>query len=605
MSISLPLFQTRAFQMDLARQPEQLPAVKRVVAAAAGFGFNQCHLYLENSIRLEAYGAAGRGLSKEDAVELVAFAEKCGVEIVPSINLLGHVENFLVYDEFKEMDEARDGTRQPWQKLHNCLCPSSPRTRAWVAEVIAEIAPLFTSSHLHVGLDETWMLGSCNLCREWAAGRGLGALFTSHAAYLNSLVKSAGKRMWMWADMCFYYDSVIDNLPRDIVMVDWNYEHIGATPLFSFRNWRAVDSTRILKEAGFTVVPAAITNLENVRTFSRYAAGLGADTFLVTDWEGSHRFPDGLATTLCAAGHYLTHGELPEWQIAGEKLLPSLTLLEQRDFLMAIEGGKSDPEAALDVLRQHREELLCQVKRNEILQGFVQGEVAALKRETDLAARQVLRRGGAEVSVMDPLLLRLERALMYSAEWLELLAELAVAYNEKSGDRAIYDAAQNTHKGLISLKERVTAFCDRPGEATFPGEPVVLTLNLVGLDPSAHACEIDIGDTLEEMERVYYVDILPTAMSATKQVDIAIKKVPRFLRLAISGYARIGVASVLCRTLEGDMMPQRVVKAAGDVVDPQHLLDPDRKATLFNEPDIGKVWRVADPDSNNYVVLEY
>ncbi len=607
MKVQAPLFQTRAFQIDLGRQPERLPALQRVVATAARAGFNQCHLYLENSLRLEAFGPAGRGLSKTEMGDLIAFANGHGVEIVPSFNFLGHAENFLAHDAFKEMDEVRDGARQPWQAWHNCFCPSLPRTRAWMKEVIDEAVTVFPSPSFHVGLDETWTLGSCPLCRQRAAEIGLGGVFAAHAAYLNGLVREHGRRMWMWADMCFYYEGVLERLPREIVMVDWHYGHLAELPVFSFRNWRAIDSTSQLVDAGFTVVPGGGFDIDNVRTFTRYVGGHGIDTFLATSWEGSLRFPDADLPALCAVGNYLATGALADWRTIGAQLLPEWKEAERREFMLALQSGHGgDPEPALDVLRHAPEAPLTLAVRNGLLHRFVQKEAGAVARECDFAARQVLRRGGDAAALFAPLAHRLERALQAGAEWRMVLDRLLAAYGETEGDRAIYGAAKQLLSTLRELKRKIAAFCAAPGVAAFPGHAVALVLELVGLDPCAHACRIEVGASADALKTVYEVNALPLRSDGgTAEVVIPLAEAPRFVRLGINGYARIGVSSLRCRTPEADLLPQRVAATGGMVSDVHHLLVWDRKAALFNEPDVAAVWLKNDVVSDNFVLLEF
>lgn len=605
MTTPSPLFKTRAFQIDLGRQPERLPALKRMVASAARFGFNQCHLYLENSLRLEAFGPAGRGLSKAEMIELIAFADGHGVEIVPSFNLLGHAEHFLAHDAFKEMDEIREGARQPWQAWHNCFCPSLPRTRAWVKEVIDEAVTVFPSTNMHVGLDETWTLGSCPLCRKRAAETGLGDIFATHAAYLNSLIQAHNRRMWMWADMCFYYEGVLERLPREIVMVDWYYDRIAESPLFSFRNWRAIDSTRQLVEAGFTVVPGSCVGLDNVRTFARYAAGLDIDTFLVTNWEGSMRFPDGDLPRLCLLGNYLKTGTLPDWQTAGAQLLPERSEAERQTFFLALHHAGEGPGAALDVWRSVPDDLQYQIAHSNRLQQFVQKEVADIVRESDFAARQVLRRGGDANAIFAPLVHRLAQAQQAAAEWQTVLEQLATLYGETEDERAIYGAAKRLTASLHEQAQQNATFCVSPSAATFPGKPVALVLNLVGLDPCAHACRIDAGSQENELETVYDVNALPLRSDGKGEIVIPLTEAPRFVRLSINGYARVGVASLRCRTLNADLLPKQVVASGGMVNDTHYLLEWDRKAALFNEPDVATVWLKNDVVSDNFVLLEF
>ena len=113
------------------------------------------------------------------------------------------------------------------------------------------------------------------------------------------------------------------------------------------------------------------------------------------------------------------------------------------------------------------------------------------------------------------------------------------------------------------------------------------------------------GDDPEKLQKVYDVSILPIGMSATATVNIPLPAAPHYVRLSINGYARVGVSTLLCRTPEADTMPVKIVACGGNVVDARHLLDPDRKAAFFNEPDIAAVWRQTDPQSDNFVLLQY
>lgn len=600
-----PLFGTRSFQLDLGRQPEKLVTLKRMVAAAARFGFNQCQLYLENAIKLEAFGPAATGSTKEEIRELIGFAEELGVEIVPSLNLLGHAENFLLHDEFKDMDELRDGARQPWQAWSICFCPSLERTRTWMKEVLDETATIFSSGNVHVGLDETWTLGSCKLCRAREEEIGLGGIFADHASWLNSVVKSQGRKMWMWADMCFYYGNVLDRLPRDIILVDWFYSRVAECPDFSFLNWRKMDSTKEMLDAGFTVVPAGSPSVENVRTFSRYVQGLGIDTFLMTSWEGTLRYPDVQLPEFCEVGNYLATGRMPDWKTAAEQLLPDETDTGRLEFMTAMRNKSHDPEPALTILRKHPDVILFQVKRNDILQSFVRNELREISAEAGFTARQVMRRGSCVATAFAPLLPRLQKALSAADEWQELLERLRPVFDNAKSDRGLYGDADELCAGLRELDKKIEAFCADPVVENFPGLAHALVLDIIPMDPSAHACKIAVGDDLSNLQEVYDVSAMPLANREYAEVVVPLAGSPRYVRVSINGYARVGVASVRCRTPGADLLPKQVIDQGGLVLDAGHLLEWDRKAALFNEPDIAKVWLAHKPVSDNFVLLEF
>jgi hypothetical protein len=92
----------------------------------------------------------------------------------------------------------------------------------------------FASPLIPVGLDEVLAIGRCERCR----GREAGEIFLEHVRFLHGVVTARGRRMLMWHDMVLdrvefagsvangpaaWAARVLDALPRDIVICDWQY----------------------------------------------------------------------------------------------------------------------------------------------------------------------------------------------------------------------------------------------------------------------------------------------------------------------------------------------------------------------------------------------
>jgi hypothetical protein len=597
------MFSTRAFQIDVARQPESLDTLQRVVADGARFGFNQCHLYLENKLRLDTFGSAAAGLSKDQMRDLIEFAAEREIEIVPSLNLLGHTEHSVRHEEFADLRENREGARRPDQDHDGCLCPSLDRTRSWAREVIEETAALFPSENFHVGLDETWPLGSCPLCRVRESEEGLGALFAGYANFLNDQVSDCGKTMWMWADMLFYFDGSLQRLDRDIVLVDWFYRPVENTPLQSFFNWRRVDTTRRLLEAGHRVVPAGGLGSENLRSFTRYAEGLGVREFLVTQWEGSDRFQDNYAIQRCRAGHLLTTGRMPDSAELGRRLLPDHGPQEQRLFVLASQAPACEADAALSILDGQEDSRLHRVTRSRLLQRSIVRAREVAERELHPICRDVLRGSGEESAALNRELRRLRRAARRCTEWQDLLAILAEEHGEERSARGIYGNADALCAAVEELRETVETFAADPAPETYPFAPAELVLEFIILDPCAHRCRALISDDGKAWEEVLSGGVPTGDRKATLRAGL--EEAPRFARVEVGGYARIGLANVRCETLAGTHTPRGLVEAAGNVVDPQHILRWDETCALLNEPDVESKWRVRGETPANYVVVAF
>ena len=125
-----------------------------------------------------------------------------------------------------------------------------------------------------------------------SAPRTFPDLFVSNAKYWDSLWKSRKKQLWMWADMAMHPSEVSpsfgtaptildaqkvrEGLPKDIVMVDWQYGGHDHFP-----------SLQKLKDAGFTkLVAATWFNPKNIQNFSKAAAEIGALGAMQTTWCG-------------------------------------------------------------------------------------------------------------------------------------------------------------------------------------------------------------------------------------------------------------------------------------------------------------------------------
>lgn len=194
----------------------------------------------------DAWHGAGAPLFTKDAVKrIAAYAESLGFEIVPLIQVHGHLEWILKHDAYSFLRE--NGTL-------NELCPcheeSIPKMRQWIDE-IAALHP--HASKIHLGCDETWHLGSCSRCRKAVendpAQRGNMGLFIDHAASLCRYAwEEKHLRPMIWDDM-FCRDNgkslkYCGAFPRETVFIHWKYgrnttEHLDLIRPAGFEVWGA------------------------------------------------------------------------------------------------------------------------------------------------------------------------------------------------------------------------------------------------------------------------------------------------------------------------------------------------------------------------------
>jgi hypothetical protein len=210
---------------------------------------------------------------------------------------------------------SRLGEMPGWHGLPggSTLCPGDAGSLRLVREMYEEFLPLFEPRDFNICCDETWELGK-GRSQARAQKVGVGRVYLDFMVELHRLCQSFGKRTNAWADIVLEHPDLLKDLPRDIVMLNWDYNANSA------RLARTVEIAR----AGlpFMVCPGTSswcthgTRLRNAVGNVRQAAvqGLehGAEGLLNTDWgDGGHR--NFLGVSL----HSFAHGAACSWNSRG------------------------------------------------------------------------------------------------------------------------------------------------------------------------------------------------------------------------------------------------------------------------------------------------
>ena len=260
--------------LDLAR--EQAPTFDHLVEYARvslDAGYDGIGLYLEHRFAYpSAPWAAGEGAVTPAMVRRLR-SEFPSLQLVPFLNLLGHVEGFLRCVEGVGLAE------EPGRGMQGC--PSNPEFARFCDGLLDDALAAFDSEVVHLGGDETDQLGRCPRC----TGRSLAELYSGHLAPLVERTVQAGRRPAIWGDMLLTHPDAAAGLPKETLVFDWQY----------FGGLR--DSAPKLTAAGFEVVgcptlhvyDAAWMHLDeserNVREVSRDVLDLGLAGTCLTTWE--------------------------------------------------------------------------------------------------------------------------------------------------------------------------------------------------------------------------------------------------------------------------------------------------------------------------------
>lgn len=300
----------RAVQLDLARQKETVPFLKSYIEKIADAGYNTLVFYVEGRIKTPSLSFAkdDECYTPDEIRDVVAHAQKFNVDVVPVVSLLGHANLFMRYPEMKVLSEGR-ANMPGWVGATFCL--SKPETRAFLEKYFDEVVQLFPSKYFHVGFDEAWDMGTCELCAPQRKAKGMGPLFTGFVKFAHDLCVRHGKRMWMWDDMYEFFPEELANCPKDVVMCNWKYEPVSAWGIRArFADSMRTDWMSLYRSYGIDALMCGNAFTDNLRTFTAYAKKqpncLGG---VVTQWEMSmyhhgFKFPVVLGAGIWWSKHF-------------------------------------------------------------------------------------------------------------------------------------------------------------------------------------------------------------------------------------------------------------------------------------------------------------
>jgi hypothetical protein len=279
-------FTIKGFHIDLRIQVMPMAALRRYVATLAEFGLNTLLIEWEATYPYDQYAVISNGYAytREEVVSFVAYCARLGIEVIPLQQCFGHVEYILRHERFAHLQESNKDISQ--------VCPLKESAAFDVfRDLLADVASTHRSRYIHIGGDETHLLGHCPQCRAKAQSEGKSRLYVDYFKEIARWVVKLGRRPVLWADMLLKYPEAAGQMPKESVFVDWNY---GWKPgLFG-------DVSRI-RECGFELWGAATlrahpdnhsltcweTHFHNIRDFIPYARAQGYKGMLLTSWSTS------------------------------------------------------------------------------------------------------------------------------------------------------------------------------------------------------------------------------------------------------------------------------------------------------------------------------
>ena len=305
-------YQIRAVQVDLARQMETIPLMKGFIDFIAENHYNTLFLYLEWRIRTKTFDIGKNdGYSAEELREIIDYAALRGIDVIPGLATLGHAELLLRQKKFASYSELREGFAGRFgQSFTPDFCPSLPETREFLDSYLSEVAEIFTETpYFHVGGDEVFDMAFCSECRKKAAGfDGEARLYLEHFKFIHQVVTKLGKRMMLWDDMFEFYSAILPEMPRDIIMVNWQYQENVRGFQGHFCNLCFYEQMDQYDRLGFDYLTAPADSCwNNIDTSTVHGDQHHPMGGLLTSWEKSNSLLYKYFPSMAAAGLLWDH----------------------------------------------------------------------------------------------------------------------------------------------------------------------------------------------------------------------------------------------------------------------------------------------------------
>lgn len=288
-------FKMDGMMLDCSRNGVmKLDVVKKFIRYMALMGLDTLMLYTEDTYEVPEYPYFGymRGrYSCDELKEMDEYAYSYGIELIPCIQTLAHLEGALRWPCFNEVKD-----------YGNILLCGEEKTYTFIEAMIRSCRNCFRTKRIHIGMDEAHMMGLGKyLDRNGYEKRE--EIFCRHLDRVNAICEKYDFKPMIWSDMFFrlgfdgeYYPplnsqidpSVIELVHPNVELVYWDYYHEDKEVYNSYIDMHQKFHNKILFAGGawrwLGHGPALLKSLYQTRLALQACIEKGIEDVFVTAW---------------------------------------------------------------------------------------------------------------------------------------------------------------------------------------------------------------------------------------------------------------------------------------------------------------------------------
>lgn len=374
-------FTTIGLHLDLRVQIMPLAALRRTAREVAALGYNTLVMEWEASFPFDCHAIISNefAYTPEEVAEFIAYCGRLGLTVIPVQQCFGHVEYILRHNRYAELREDRKDFCQ--------LCPGkAARALEVFGGILREIAEAHPAPYLHIGGDETYLLGRCESCQAKAAREGRSKLYVDYFKRVAAYVSELKKTPLLWADMLQRHPEAAHEMPPETIFVDWNYgwpvDRFGDPKNFERTDFRFWGAAALRSSPDNHWLTCWQRHFENLRNYIPHTKKMRFEGILLTSWSTSGGYGYQWDSERDAMEIYPTRRVYP---LAGFRILLVA-------FARAVQSaGAFDPEAFVAEYAVERFGLTKAAGRR-LWKALILGEDLAKSGENPARARQLASR---------------------------------------------------------------------------------------------------------------------------------------------------------------------------------------------------------------------
>ena len=214
-----PTMEIRGVADDISRgQVFTVDAAKRYIREISRVKNNFFAIYIEDIFEFSAHPKIGMGrgrLTPAEVREICAYGAKYFVEIFPIFESYQHWDNILRLPDYEKYGEFPGSFN---------LNIGDPAIFPLIDSMYSDLVNVFPSPYFHIGGDEAFDIGRFR-SREFVKKMGgIGPALAEVVGKLIEMIKAHGKtKILMYHDMIIHYEEALASLPKDLILMYWNY----------------------------------------------------------------------------------------------------------------------------------------------------------------------------------------------------------------------------------------------------------------------------------------------------------------------------------------------------------------------------------------------